>query len=437
MMAEQMPPEAKSPVSLFATPGIRTFATPNLGKGRGLHVRRNRLYALCGDQYVRIDGGGQVTTLGTIHGDTRGYFANNGTQTVIVSDGVGFVESNNVVTPITDPDFLIRHVGPCGLIDSYVMFIDIGSQQFIGSALGDATNYAALDYSSADGAPDNLIGLIVDHRQVFLMGQTSCELWYDDGGSGFPFSRNAGGFIEIGCLAPRSAVKADNSIWWLANDLTFRRLSGNTGVRVSHHGVEQALAGYANPADCEGLTFTHEGHVQVAFNFITDNATWVYDITTQEWHERDSFPGLVWRGVDAVSLNGKTYVQDRITGSVGILDSTVATEWGSSVRREWTYGSVYHNNLRVSHNMLEVIMQAGVGTITGGDPKILLQWSDDGGQKWHNGEDNSLGLYGQSKARITSESLGESRDRVYRRVITDPVMVRVLDSQLDYTLGSN
>lgn len=436
MQAEQMPPEGKTPVSLFGCPGVRAFAAPPVGRGRGLSVRGSTLYALAGSDYFKISAGGVATSLGSIPGTTRGYFASNTTQTVIVSDGVGYVETGGVITPITDPDFLIRHVGPCGFVDNYILFIDIGSQEFIGSALGDATAYDALDFASAEGAPDNLVGFIVDHRQPILFGSTSTELWYDSGAQGFPFERSSGGFLEMGCLAPRSIAKADNSVYWLASDLTVRRLSGDSGVRVSHHGLEEALKGYANPADAEALSFTHEGHLQYALNFITDNATWVLDVTTAEWHERDSFPAQVWRAVDAVSLNGVTYVQDRETGAVGLLDSTCSTEWGDPIRREWTYGSVYKDNNRLFHGELNTVMQVGLGNSAGSDPQILLQASDDGGVTFQTISSESLGKWGHHRTRVATNRLGSARDRIYRRIITDPVLVRVYDTQLDVIVGT-
>lgn len=438
MQAEQMPPEAKAPVSLFASPGVRAFATPATGKGRGLHIRGNNLYALAGKTYYQVNTAtGVCTRLATLPGVNRAYFSANTTQSVIVSDAVGYVETGGVVTAITDPDFLIRHVGPCAFLDNYTLFIDIGSQEFIGSALGDATAYDALDFASAEGAPDGLVGLAVDHRQALLLGKESGELWYNSGQQGFPFERNSGGFIEQGCIATRSIVKADNSVYWLANDLTVRRLSGDTGIRVSHHGMEEALRGYANPSDCEALSYTHEGHICVAMNFIADNATWVYDITTQEWHERDSFPAQVWRGCDAVSLNGVTYVQDRTTGAVGVLDATCPTEWGDTIRREWTYGSVYRNGLRCFHSELYTVMQVGIGDSSGSDPQILLQASDDGGVTFETISSESLGKWGRRRTKVQTNRLGASRDRVYRRVITDPVQVRVYDTQLDYTVGTH
>lgn len=434
-----MPPESLAPVSIAACPGIRPFSSPPVGLGRGLTIRKQQLYALVGDSYYRVNGAGTATFLDYIHGSFRAYFANNGAQSVIVSDGSAYSEINGVIARILDPDLLIRHLGPCAFVDNYVLFIDIGSQEFIGTALGDVTAIGPLDFASAEGAPDNLVGLVVDHRQPILFGEDSTELWYDDGGSGFPFARSSGGFVETGCLAPRSTIKADNSVFWLANDLTFRRLSGDTAVRVSHHGVEEALKGFANPSDCEALTFTHNGHIQIAFNFITDNATWVWDITTSEWFERDSFPAKVWRVVDAVSWKGSTYVQDRKTGAIGVLDDNYATEWGDLIRYEWGHGPVYQDNKRIFHGCMETVMEVGIGAITGdgSTPTVLLEWSDTGGSPpWQNGTPKSLGVWGHHHVRVTDERLGESRNRVYRHVITDPVRVRVYDTQLDKLVGT-
>lgn len=439
MMAEQMPPEAKAPVSLMGTPGIRNFSAPNKGIGRGLHSRAGRLYALCGDTYCGISTTtGEVTPLGHVYGGHRAYFADNGDQTVIVSDGIGYVESSFKISLITDPVFKTYSVGPCAFVDDYIAFIDVGTDTWFVSNLGDAVTFDALNFAVAGGAPDKLVTIIVDHKLPVLIGSESCERWYNTRGGDFPYDQAPGGFTETGCIGPRAAIKANNGVYFIANDLTVRRLSGNTAVRVSQHGVEEAFKSYAFPQDVEALTYTHEGHVVIVWNFISDGATWCLDATTGEFHERNSYANQVWRGCDAILLNGVTYVQDRRTGAVGIMDTNCPTEWGDFVRREWAYGSAYKNNLLLFHSQLDTVMQVGMADANGqgSDPQLQLQWSDDGGQKWHPGVSNSVGKRGHLRTIVSSDRLGSARDRIYRRVISDPVLVRVYDTNLTYTAGT-
>jgi hypothetical protein len=68
----------------------------------------------------------------------------------------------------------------------------------------------------------------VDHGQLFLAGTDSMEIWENTGAPAFPLSAAIGGRLEIGCLNGRTLAKQDNSVFWLANDYTVRRLDGAT-----------------------------------------------------------------------------------------------------------------------------------------------------------------------------------------------------------------
>jgi hypothetical protein len=52
----------------------------------------------------------------------------------------------------------------------------------------------------------------VDHREIWLFGNNTTEIWINIGDPDFPFQRIQGAFLEIGCAAPYSVAKADNSL---------------------------------------------------------------------------------------------------------------------------------------------------------------------------------------------------------------------------------
>jgi len=43
------------------------------------------------------------------------------------------------------------------------------------------TTIDPLYFAAAEGSPDNLVTLIVDHREIWLFGTNSVEVWYDAG----------------------------------------------------------------------------------------------------------------------------------------------------------------------------------------------------------------------------------------------------------------
>lgn len=422
----------KGPVELISAPGVTWFASLGNGPGRGLFVMRGTLYAVSGTKLYKVDEFGSEIELGTIPGSTKVTWAGNGTEIVLDTK---HIYSNGAVTAITDPD--MPAVSAIDYVDGYVVYAETGSQRWGCSQLYDGANYDGLDFASAEAYPDDLVTLKVDHRQVLLFGQESTEIWWNSGQEGFPFERLAGGFIEYGCLARLGVAKQDNSVFWIANDRTIRRLTGQTPVRVSQHGMEEKLSSYARVDDCEAFSFNWNGHLFVAFRFPEEGATWVYDVTTNEWHERDTYGAAVWDIRDAVQCYGKVFVQSASTGQIGYLSDADQQEFGSTFRREVTYPIVYDAQKRVYHSQLDIVMRTG-DAAAGITPYINLDISDDGGNTWVQLPARQLvprGTTGEYSQVIRFTRLGMARDRTYRVWTADAAPFVITDTQLQAAGG--
>ena len=70
-------------------------------------------------------------------------------------------------------------------------------------------------------------------------------------------------------------------------------------------------------------------------------------------------------------------------------------------------------------------------------PKILLQWSDDGGETWGNGRIMDVGRSGEYLTRCRSLCHGSSRDRVYRVTCSDPVKITLVGANVDIKQGNS
>lgn len=434
--AEAAPqPNAKSGALVMRAPGVASWASVGNGPGRGLYVMGGVLYAVSGTRVYRVSSGGTATSIGTLPGTDRVAKANNGTQAVLITGTSGYVATSSSVAAITDADF--RPAAAVDFLDNYLLFVEANSGRFFASDLASATSYDALDFATAEAAPDNLVSIIVTQRQALLLGEDTSEIWWNAGVSGFPFQRVGSGVVEQGCAARQGVAKADNTAYWLANDRTVRALRGATPVRVSQHGVEQALRSYARVDDCQAFSWTVDGHVCVAFRFPSAGAAWVYDVTTGEWHERESYAADVWRPMDAVSAYGRTYVQDVDTGAIGILDPDTYTEWGGILVDRRTFQPVYADNDWLFHERLQLVCDTGVGLISGQGslPDLRLLVSDDGGETFDAVPSRTLGAIGQYRTQVDWWRLGMAQDRVYQTVYSDPTRLTFSDAQLDLGRG--
>jgi hypothetical protein len=433
---QQDPQDAKSPVLIRRTPGIRSFATAGRA-GRGLFVFRDALYAVSGTKLYRVTDLGVATEIGTISGTGPVVMATNGSALVIVAEPSAYYYDGTTFGQITDTDFTSRGASTVRFVDNYMIFAEPNTGRTFTSDLGSVVNFNALAFATAEGAPDNVVGLEVDHRDVAKFGAQTIELWYNAGTTPYPLARlPSGGFIELGCAAPKSIAKADNSFLWFANDRTVRRLEGSTPVRLSTHAIEEQIAKFETIDDAIAFSYTMAGHVFYVLTFPTEGRTFVYDITAQSWHERESYGVGRWRPISYADCYGKHFVQDYASGKIGELTADVYAEWTEPLVMAWTYPKVYADGALAKFARFEVHAEVGVGLVSGqgSDPRISLEVSDNGKQ-FRFMADRSIGAMGEYNKRVYWHRLGSARNRVFRCSVSDPVPVTVSDTQIEVDGG--
>jgi hypothetical protein len=438
------PTQEKDGIYLARAAGISSWLTVGNGPIRpcGLLDEGGLLYVVSGTKLYSVTASGVVSeSLGTIPGHGPVSMASNGSQIVIVTNPAAYAYTiaSSTLERIGDEDF--RGSVQCAVLDSYILHVEPDSGRFFASLLQDADAYDALYFATAEGAPDRLVGLAVDHRQVVLFGEKTTELWSNVGGADFPFAREPNGMIEIGCLARFSVAKADNSVFWLANDGTIRKLDGLTPVRVSTDPIDIEIRSLSRRDDAQAFSFTQDGHIHYVLTFPTDARTFVYDLQTQQWYERETWDansiGLGrWAPCAYTQLGDRHVVADFASNRLGFIDPTVKTEWGATLRMEWIYPTVYAEGLRAFHHELQLNMETGVGLTSGqgSTPEIMLYASDDSGATYRAMPNRSLGAKGKRKTRVRWHRLGSSRARSYKNAVSDPVDVTLTDVQLQATL---
>ena len=371
MFPEIVPEAGKEPAFLQRAPGLRLLATVGLGPIRGLWTFGNFGYVVSGSQLYKINSSYTSTLLGTIAGTGPVSMSDNGTQLFVAANGPSYIynATTNVFQQITDPDF--PGAVTVGFLDGYFVFNEPNSQKIWVTSLLDGLSVDPLDFASAESSPDGLVSLIVDHREAWLFGTNSVEVWYDAGNSDFPLERIQGAFNEIGCVAPYSVAKLDNSLFWLGADARGRgivyRANGYTGQRVSTHAVEWQIQQYGNLADAIGYTYQQDGHSFYVLIFPNANTTWVYDAATQAWHERAGWSNGSFtrhRSNCQMAFNSEVIVGDFENGNIYAFDLDDYSDNGQIQKwlRSWRALPTGQNNLkRTAHHSLQLDVEAGVG----------------------------------------------------------------------------
>lgn len=448
LFPEIIPEGGLEPAFLNRAPGLRRLATIGFGPIRGLWdfaPDSDTAFVVSGNQFFKIDTNYTATLLGTVAGTGPVSIADNGNQVFIAANGPSYIYNNttNVFQQITDPDF--PGAVSVGYLDGYFVFNEPNSQRIWITSLLDGLSVDPLDFVSAEGAPDDVTGLIVDHREVWVLGTNSVEVWYNAGTSDFPLQRIQGAFNEIGCISPYSLAKLDNGVFWLGSDARGKgivyRANGYTGTRISTHAVEWQIQQYDDITDAFGYTYQQDGHAFYVLIFPSANTTWVYDVATQAWHERAGFANGEFtrhRSNCQMAFNNEIVVGDFENGNIYAFDLEDYSDNGQIQKwlRTWRALPTGQNNFkRTAQHSLQLICESGVGLNLGqgSNPQVMLRWSDDGGHTWSNEHWAPIGPIGAYGRRTFWRRLGMTlklRDRVYELSGTDPVKIAIMGAEL-------
>lgn len=441
--AEKEPEDAKSPVAIIGAHGLTNFATCGSGPIRGGHFFGGTAYFVSGGTLYSVSSTGASAALGgNVSGSGPVVMMDNGTQLLIINGASGYVWSATTgFQLVSDPNF---HPSTSGtFFDNVFVLTQDGTNQFFLSASLDGTTYPALAFAAAEVTSAFIKAVVNQQESLLLFSADHIETWFDAGNPIQPFQPILGATIERGCAAPLSTVKEDNSVFFLGDDIIYYRLDNGIPRRVSTHAIEDAWRGYSTVADAYAFSYTFEGHKFIILTFITANATWVYDIATGLWHERESWDmnnnslGR-WRGSCAVNAYNQVLIGDAFSGQIAFADKTTFTELGNTIRALMVGAPMHMDRRRLFHSLFELDVETGVGNTVdpGSNPQIMLDWSDDGGrtfkamQLWQ-----SMGKLGAYRQRLRWARLGQSRDRRYRVQISDPVRRTVIAAHGFYSLG--
>lgn len=415
----------KYPFTLINTPGLAFFCELPTYPVLSLHVMEGRVFAVTRSKFYEILRNGSHKEIGDVDIKGRVSIADNGNQIVFVDGFKGFYydKLTNEVSQLTTDGFYPSNT--VTFQDGYFIFNRSGTGQFFISELLDVA-FDPLDFASAEGQPDNLVAVLSDHREVFMFGTSTIEVWYNSGASDFPFERNQGAFIEKGCAAPYSVAKLNNTVYFIGSDLMVYQMAGYTPVRISNHGVEQTLKG-VDLSDSFAYTYQDEGHLFYVLTIPSRDLTWCYDISTAAWHIRQSYQFGRHYSNNAIFFDSKTLVGDFQSGRVYVMANNYYTDDGQPVVREFTLPTLNNGREFLTVDSFELDMTCGVGLIygQGEDPQARLEFSKDGGVTWSNTKFARIGRIGEYLTRVKWNRLGASRQFVFRVQISDPIPIDV------------
>lgn len=435
--AEKLGDGARAPVSIRRSPGLSRFVDLGVTGPRGMRQVGAVVLAAYRNTLVRISEDGTVSAVGPLPGSERITIARNNRQptpdAVAVTElGAYRITVDGAPQPLSYPNGLPAPNSVCELFG--FLFFTAGNGDCYATGLN-SLKFNTQDKTTEQARPGGLLRGISFRDELFLFGPSGIGVY---GGqaqqTGFPLARITG--IPRGLIGPWAVAGHEegwsNELIWVGDDSVVYQLNGYSPARISNHDVERDLAAAAqvDRKAIEASVHLVAGH---AFWVVSmPGRTWVYDLTTQQWHERASHEATRWRASQSVKFAGRWLVGDTVgTGLLEVTESAF-TEDGDPLRFRVESLPAQGFPSRLAIWRADFDFALGVGRLSADptirDPRTLISWSDDGGKRWGNALSRALGRQGESRTRINLLRTGMtgSQGRIWRVEVSDPVYCALL-----------
>ena len=410
-------------ITLRKRPGLTAFAdTGESSAIKGLHWwdYYSIMMVVCNTKTWKSDTSGTLTQLtgNYFDGGDKCFWSEFGTN-LYGADGSKIKKlTSTTVAEMADADAPIT-VGQIATLDQYLLAIRnvVADQKCYYSDVGDADSWTGV-YFSAESKEDGIEAIGAENQRIILLGEKSCEMWYDSGASD-PFARVEGGCTPSGTKLAFSFVwcgpPIDTWVWidqnrnLVALNSAFKTSVLSESLRKTFQKDGQSFQG----GDRVGNFVQFGGHSFYIFNDLLRGETWVYDFTTkqlQRWgdHATTTWSDyyLSWRGhILEYSTNwGKTVVGHKSDGLLYLLDEDAYQDDGDDIYCRFRTDFLDRGDssaTKICNSVTFRAKRAGTGTSA---TTLYFKYRNEGSSTWSSTRSVVL-----SQAADTSDFVGHVR----------------------------
>ncbi len=449
------PPGTRTAFYVRNTDGLGADTGPGSGIVRGLcRSSDGKIWAIRGTTaYYSSDGGQNWSAPGVTSVGASGTFyrmIDAGTHVAAVNGVEAYAIDTSGATAASRGNFI-----DATYQDGRTVYAETSSDSIYSSDADTPGTIDALNFTTADAQPGNVLAVISDHREIFAFKDGSIEHYYNAGASGFPFVRSAPGLVEVGLYgdtggAFHTAAKYDNSLFWLSRDMRAYTMRGLQPTPISTPWVERYM--FANTpapsavggATLFGAAYVLSGTLYYMVSGFREPSTGqrtalVYNATDGVWHRQFSPLGTTYLITHAVDVPAGNFTSDRVLVAVYNTASQTSTlrymtdgstgdsgASGETTRTMTLPQFAPGGGRRVFMHELELDMQkpSTTGTIT-------LSWSDDGGSTYSSGVTATGG-----DAVTRFQRLGSFRQRILRLTFSIASRIAIMGVRARISVGA-
>lgn len=298
-----------------------------------------------------------------------------------------------------------------------------GKKNWFYSDAGTGLTWNVLHINSFQNGDVCVGGAILKDR-IYVMGQTSTEIWYNAGTPIDPY-RPADPTIELGCASAGSVAEDFGILVWLSKTYSgvgsIVATTGGQPQPISTQAIDTALSKISDLSDTSGYIYKNqEGHTMYRLSSTSGNKTFEYDFNTKLWntpqHAKKKDPYGRHLSQKHAYFNSKHYVVDYSEPKLYEMSNLYFDDAGTKIRRARVSSILDappHNLIKV--NSLTLRLKQGTGGDCGieEEPLVRLRQSVDDGESYGNQLTAEIGRIGRRTWETTFDNGVDGRSVVF------------------------
>jgi hypothetical protein len=251
---EKNPTNISDQVALVTRPGLKKWLTVGSGPIRQIYSQigsfNDDLFVISGEELYRINADTEVVTYldnemsgGTATPSMVATSALGSTpEYLYIADGkVLWVYNGTTLSQVAVPDDL--GVTSVAYIAGYIIVVVAADEgmngRFYWIEPGETT-IDALNFATAERAPDPTISCRVVGDQIWFLGKTSTEVWYPSGSPEAPFMRTQGRAFDRG-IWEGTDIQIKDTVILVDTDGVVYTITGGGPQRISDNSIEEQI----------------------------------------------------------------------------------------------------------------------------------------------------------------------------------------------------
>lgn len=337
-----------------------------------------------------------------------------------------YIYDGSSTTQVTDPD-LPNVTSVTAINQRFIISTD--DDKYYWSDLLDGSSWDALNFATAEGAPDKIIRVFSDGQRVYAFGSVSTEVI---GANTNPptaseaFSRLGGGVLPKGIAGVHAVAMdqesqlvvfmGDNRVIYATNGYDLSPLSN-----VYMDSVFEAAAA-DDIAATRMYSYANDGRVLLVVN-VPNVGTFVYNKSVQKWTRRTTQGQTNFRGNMYANVNTQHYVADENGTDIYVMDKAYTDDAGAIISKEFTASIP----VRGRGNMRRLVLDAWSDCAS----KVSMRWTDDG-RRWTDWVDRDL-RSPDTDGTTEWRKMGKARSpkRIFHFRITDACRFKVRGARIN------